>query len=73
MLNRGTEALGCVHIVVIKNLGSFYHTTPMRLQIGILHFDIDPTRLFLTFAACMMIYKTKKEIILINLASEVEF
>ena len=33
----------------------------MRLRIGILHSDIDPTRLSLTFAACMMIYKTKKE------------
>ena len=54
-------AYSYLYIVVINNLGSFYHTTPMRLRIGILHSDINPTRLSLTFAACMMIYKTKKE------------
>ena len=44
-------AYSYLYIVVINNLGSFYHTTPMRLRIGIIRPDKDPTILSMTFAA----------------------
>ena len=53
-------------IVVIKNLGSFYHTTPMRQRIGIIRSNKNPTRLSSTFAVCMMIYNTIKRIYIMH-------